>query len=86
MTLAELTAQIKSNYESELAYGSETAIWGDYCEDARQQTGALPYGDDAADVDAPQDFADYWLATYKYYAETIDDESVDAADVLAQHG
>ena len=67
MKLTELTERILIR-ERELAPGSESELWGDYCEDMRKLTGHLPYADDIDGVDVPDDSAAWWLVEYRIEA------------------
>lgn len=62
-TLADLTATIR-DAERELAPGSESGLWGEYCEDMRLETGVLPYHDETDAVGVPPEVASWWLGRY----------------------
>ena len=67
MKLKELVEKVRE-YERELAYGSETTLWGDFWAEYRGKI-----GDDetleTSDLEIPQEEADMWLAAYTKMAE-----------------
>ena len=83
-TLSKLTAEIKAR-ETELAYGSETMLWGDYCERMRQLTGVLPYNEDAVqdagDPEIADDEAKWWMDAYALHAG---DKALTMDDIIAK--
>jgi len=67
MTLRELTEIIRE-YERRIAPGSETELWGHYCEDIRNRYGVPPYHDGTDDVEVPEELVKYWIDRYDRYA------------------
>lgn len=65
VSLRNLTEDIR-RHERSMAYGSETALWGEYCERMEQITGHLPYDDYSGDPQVPADEAGWWMAAYAY--------------------
>lgn len=63
VSLRELTAEIRE-HERTLAPGSETGLWGSYCEDMRRITGVLPYHDDEGERYVTVSQAEYWRREY----------------------
>jgi hypothetical protein len=84
MKLSKLTDEIKAR-EKELAYGSETMLWGDYCERMHKLTGIHPYNvdavTDAGDPEIDEDEAQWWMDAYTMYA---DDQTITMEDILAK--
>lgn len=60
MILSELTAIVRG-HEASAAPGSETGLWGRYCERMRQLTGILPYNDTDEDPEISAEECAWWL-------------------------
>lgn len=83
MTLAELTEEIR-DYERDLAPGSETALWGEYCDRMRQITGLMPWDDDAADRVIPWGESRRWLKAYEYMAREPNADLAEVRDAAGE--
>jgi len=70
-TLKQLTDDIRT-IDRTLAPGSETSLWGDYLEDMRVHTGALPLGEFDGSLAVPVDVEWYWRARYQAIADAAD--------------
>lgn len=79
--LADLTNEIR-DIERHLAPGSETAMWGDYCEAMRNATGHLPYDDDIDGAMVPADEAQWWRDAYAALQADPDRDAQDIYDSL----
>lgn len=71
MKLKTLTDEIRQ-IESSIAYGSESSLWGDYCEAIRQETGVLPYSDHDETIEVSDYVVAWWKAAYALFAERGD--------------
>ena len=57
-------------YERGYAPGSETVLWGYYCDRIMALTGTLPYAADIPDtVTISDDEAQWWITAYERYDE-----------------
>jgi hypothetical protein len=64
VTLSDLADELRRDYEAVHAPGSETSLWGEFCEDARRECGVLPYSDDARETTVSAAFAEGWRRIY----------------------
>jgi hypothetical protein len=60
MKLYELNEKMKA-YNSNAAYGSECAAWGDFVADSYDRLGMAPWDDRAEETEVPEDMAEYWI-------------------------
>ena len=63
ISLRALTDHVRED-ERRLAPGSETDLWGQYCERMREVTGVLPTDDFEGDPQVTMEEAAWWLGAY----------------------
>lgn len=75
MRLDILTDRIR-DYERTLAPGSETALWGEYVEQMRDQVGVSPLRDLDDYPDVPEDEAAWWIGAYRALEHGVDPATI----------
>lgn len=67
MTVSDLHTRIDA-IEQSIAPGSETSLRDEYAGNLLDETGCLPWSDDAAATAVAPAVAAYWIAAYEYLA------------------